>query len=154
MVYENMPMGAAVGMVMATDEDGDTLTYSDDSDYFDVDDMGHITTTMMLDHEAMASHTVTVTATDDGGGTTTASTVTIAVGDMYPGCTVEGNNGQTNDCEILLGAKDTLMGEDATRMLNWSEDTPIAELVRREETVRFGARGMVVPPWREREGRD
>ena len=49
-------------MVMATDEDGDTLTYSDDSDYFDVDDMGNITTTMMLDHEAMASHSVTVTA--------------------------------------------------------------------------------------------
>ena len=46
---------------------------------------------------------------------------------MYPGCTVEGNNGQTNDCEILLGAKDTLMGDDATRMLDWSEDTPIAD---------------------------
>ena len=46
---------------------------------------------------------------------------------MYPGCTVMGNNGQTNDCEILLGAKDTLMGDDATRMLNWSEDTPIAD---------------------------
>ena len=80
--------------------------------------------------------------------------VTIAVGDMYPGCTVMGNDGQTNDCEILLGAKDTLMGEDATRMLDWSEDTPIARLGRREETVRFGARGMVVPPWRELEGRD
>ena len=47
-----------------TDEDGDTLTYSDDSDYFDVDDMGNITTAMMLDYEAMTSHTVTVTATD------------------------------------------------------------------------------------------
>ena len=56
MVYENMYVGAAVGMVMATDEDGDTLMYSDDSRYFDVDDMGNITTTMMLDHEAMASH--------------------------------------------------------------------------------------------------
>ena len=40
------------------------LTYTDDSMYFAVDDMGNITTTMMLDHEAMASHTVTVTATD------------------------------------------------------------------------------------------
>ena len=52
MVYENMDAGAEVGMVMAMDE-GDTLTYSDDSMYFDVDDMGNITTAMMLDHEAM-----------------------------------------------------------------------------------------------------
>ena len=39
---------------MATDE-GDVLAYSDDSDYFAVDDMGNITTTMALDHESMAS---------------------------------------------------------------------------------------------------
>ena len=125
MVYENMYAGAAVGMVMATDEDGDTLTYTDDSMYFDVDDMGNITTTMALDHEAMASHTVTVTATDDRDGSDSID-VTIMVGDMYPGCTVMGNNGQTNDCEILLGAKDTLMGDDATRTLDWSEDTSMA----------------------------
>ena len=124
MVYENMDAGAAVGTVEATDEDGDTLTYSDDSGYFDVDGSGNITTTMMLDYESAASHTVTVTASD--GEDDASIAVTIAVGDMYPGCTVMGNNGQTNDCEILLGAKDTLMGEDATRMLDWSEDTPIA----------------------------
>ena len=125
MVDENMPMGAEAGMVMATDEDGDTLTYTDDSMYFDVDDMGNITTTMALDYEAMASHTVTVTASD--GEDTATIDVTIAVGDMYPGCTVMGNNGQTNDCEILLGAKDALMGDDATRMLDWSEDTSIMD---------------------------
>ena len=65
MVYENMYAGAAVGTVTASDEDGDTLTYSaDDSGYFDVDNDGNITTAMMLDHEAMPSHTVTVTASD------------------------------------------------------------------------------------------
>ena len=64
MVYENMDVGSAVGMVEAIDE-GDTLTYSDDSDYFAVDDMGNITTTMALDYETATSHTVTVTATDD-----------------------------------------------------------------------------------------
>ena len=32
--------------------------------YFDVDDMGNITTAMMLDYEMMMSHTVTVTASD------------------------------------------------------------------------------------------
>ena len=50
--------------------------------------MGNITTTMALDHEAMASHSVTVTATD--GEDTDTIDVTIAVGDMYPGCTVDG----------------------------------------------------------------
>ena len=125
MVYENMDAGAEVGMVMATDE-GDTLTYSDDSDYFAVDDMGNITTAMMLDFESMASHMVMVTATDDEEASDSIM-VTVNVEDMYPGCTVEGNNGQTNDCEILLGAKATLMGDDATRMLDWSEDTPIAK---------------------------
>ena len=126
MVYENMDAGTEVGMVMATDEDGDTLTYSDDSGYFDVDDMGNITTTMMLDYEAMASHMVTVTASD-GDRTQRQHRGDDRGRDMYPGCTVEGNDGQTNDCEILLGAKDTLMGDDATRMLDWSEDTPIAD---------------------------
>ena len=60
-------MGTSVGTVTATDDAGEVLTYSDDSDYFDVDGSGNITTTMMLDHEAMASHTVTVTATDGRG---------------------------------------------------------------------------------------
>ena len=79
-VDENMDAGAAVGMVEAIDE-GDTLTYSDDSVYFDVDDMGNITTTMMLDHEAMASHMVTITATDSDGATDTIM-VTIMVTDV------------------------------------------------------------------------
>ena len=40
MVDENMPMGTDVGMVMATDEPtDDTLTYSVDSMYFDIDEM-------------------------------------------------------------------------------------------------------------------
>ena len=59
---------------------------------------------MALDYEAMSSHTVMVTANDDRDEDNTATiTVTIAVGDMYPGCTVADNNGRTNDCEILLG---------------------------------------------------
>ena len=38
-----------------------------DSTYFDVDDMGNITTTMMLNYEEMSSHTVTVTASNSEG---------------------------------------------------------------------------------------
>ena len=67
MVDENMPAGTNVGdPVTATDEGDDddgTLAYSlsgDGAMYFDIDDMGQISTEMMLDHEAMASHMVTV----------------------------------------------------------------------------------------------
>ena len=102
MVYENMDAGAEVGTVTA-DDPGDTLTYTDDSMYFDVDGMGNITTTMMLDHEAMASHTVIITATDSDDATDTLD-VTINVEDMHPDCTVMDNNGLTNDCEALLDA--------------------------------------------------
>ena len=120
MVAENYAAGASVGMVMATDADDDDLTYSDDSMYFDVDDMGNITTTMMLDYEMMMSHTVTVTASD--GEDSDTIMVTVMVDDMYPGCTVAGNNGLTNDCEALLDAKDALGGS-----LNWDEDMAIAD---------------------------
>ena len=117
MVYENMYAGAAVGTVTA-DDPGDTLTYTDDSVYFDVDDMGNITTTMMLDHEAMASHMVTITATDSDGATDTLD-VTINVGDAHPDCPVMADNmGLTNDCEALLDAKGDLGGD-----LNWDTDT-------------------------------
>ena len=43
--------------------------------------------------------------------------MTIAVGDMYPGCTVADNNGLTTDCEVLLAASETLGGS-----LDWSDD--------------------------------
>jgi hypothetical protein len=88
MVYENMAAGTDVGTVTATDE-GDVLAYTDDSDYFAVDGDGNITTTMMLDHEAMDSHMVTVTATAADGSTDSIA-VTVTVGDAHPGCTVAG----------------------------------------------------------------
>ena len=115
-VDENMAAGTSVGSVSALHAE----SYSDDSDYFDVDGMGNITTTMMLDHEDMASHMVTVTATGPDGSTASIA-VTVSVGDMYPGCTVAGNNGLTADCEALLDSKDALKG--AGTALNWSEDT-------------------------------
>ena len=129
MVYENMDVGSAVGTVTATDGVG----YSDDSDYFDVDDMGNITTAMMLDYESMTSHTVTVTATDVDASTDSIA-VTVNVGNVEEcedaGATAvadTSNAGAMADCEALLASRDALMGEDATRMLNWSADTPIAE---------------------------
>ena len=47
---------------------------------------------------------------------------------MYPGCTVDRTNaGQSTTARSCWARWTTLMGADATRMLNWSEDTPIAD---------------------------
>ena len=113
-VAENTPVGTAVGTVTAIDGE----SYSDDLDYFDVDNMGNITTAMMFDYEgADTSFTGTVTATG-GDGSTDTITVTVTVGDMHPGCTMADNMGLTNDCEALLDAKGDLGGS-----LNWDTDT-------------------------------
>ena len=79
-VAENTAAGMPVGApVAATDADNDTLTYTlSGSAYFAIDNDGQITTTMMLDHEDMDSHEVTVMA-DDGNDGTDTITVTIMV---------------------------------------------------------------------------
>ena len=123
-VDENAPAGTPVGAVEATDDDpGDSVTYSDDSVYFDVDSSGNISTTMMLDHEERSTRTVAVTATD--GKDIAVISVSVTVNDAHSGCTDVGNIGLTNDCEALLDAKETLEGGGSP--LNWSADTDIAE---------------------------
>ena len=120
-VDENMYAGAPVGdAVTATDEDsGDSLTYSlSETGYFEIDaGSGQITTTMMLDYEAMSTHMVTVTATDEEGATDSVD-VTINV-EQRPrtGCDTAGNMGLVNDCEALLDSEDALGGS-----LNWADD--------------------------------
>ena len=123
-VAENAAAGTSVGMVMASDEDGDDLTYEVDSMYFDVNDDGQIMVAegAMLDYEMDDMHSVTVTASD---GTDEATIdVTIMVTDMYPGCGTQGGDAANmylnNDCEALLDSKDALGGS-----LNWSENTAI-----------------------------
>ena len=134
MVDENMPVGTDVGMVMATDEDGDPLTYSVDSMYFAIDDMsGQITTAMSLDHEAMSSHTVTVTADDDQDKDNTATiTVTIMVNDVPEGACAGGaavadmtNTGLLADCDALLNIMGDLVGDGTAP--NWSADLAMSE---------------------------
>ena len=128
-VDENMYAGAAVGDPVTAMDAGDTVTYTlSGSTYFGIDgSSGQITTTMVLDHEVMSTHTVTVTASDEEGATDTVN-VTINVNDAHPGCTYlvpdtrELILGLTNDCEALLDAKEDLGGD-----LNWSGDTHIGE---------------------------
>ena len=83
MVEENQEAGTAVGdPVTAFDVEGDTVTYSMESMYFEIDGEGQITTTMKLDYEAMASHTVTLTASNGEGSDSIE--VTIIVIDNTP----------------------------------------------------------------------
>ena len=84
-VDENLAAGTLVGTVSAGDPDaGDSWTYgiTDASGNFTIDpNSGEIRTTGALDHEAQDSHTVTISATDAGGLTTT-QTVTLNVNDI------------------------------------------------------------------------
>ena len=122
-VDENLYAGAAVGDPVVADDPGDTVTYSiEGSTYFGIDaSSGQITATMMLDEEAMSSHSVTVTATDSEGETDSVA-VTINVNDSQEGCDTVGDIGLVNDCEALLDSKDALGGS-----LNWADDTAMSE---------------------------
>ena len=86
-VAENSAAGTDVGLpVTATDDDGDTLTYTlegTDAASFDIDaSTGQILTKsgVTYDHEAKSSYSVTVKADDSNGGTDTIA-VTINVTD-------------------------------------------------------------------------
>ncbi|RKU22986.1 hypothetical protein C6499_19315 [Candidatus Poribacteria bacterium] len=85
MVEENTAAGMAIGdPVMATDDDGDDITYSlggVDMASFAIDTAtGQLKTMADLDYEAQASHTVMVTASD--GTLMSSVTVTITVTDV------------------------------------------------------------------------
>ncbi len=133
MIEENMEVGSNVGdPVVATDQDGDELTYSiSESMYFEIDPAtGQITTTAVLDYEAIDSHEVTVTVSDVEA--TGEVAVTIGVIDVEESACVLGgaiasdaSTGLDNDCLTLLEIRDDLVGEGTE--LNWSAETPMSE---------------------------
>ena len=105
-VEENQEVGTAVGdPVTAFDVEGDTVTYLMESMYFEIDGEGQITTTMKLDYEAMASHTVTVT-TSNGEGSDSIE-VTIMVIDntppAFPSATANRNVEESQDAGTAVG---------------------------------------------------
>ena len=82
-VAENATTGGAVGTVTANDPEEDTLTYAitagNIGNAFTIGDRtGEITVAAGLDHEAIPSYTLTVTA-DDGDATTTTPSVSVTV---------------------------------------------------------------------------
>ena len=82
-VAENLAAGATIGdPVLATDEDGDTLEYSiasSNTDIFGVDsNSAQLSTKALFNHEERSSYSVTLSVTDNKGGTNgTFVTVTI-----------------------------------------------------------------------------
>ena len=127
-VTEDAEVGDDVGTVTATDADADdTLTYSitagNDDGKFNIDgSTGEITVAGTLDRETKDEYTLTVLASDSNGETATA-TVTITVVDAACSGGVAGpdpddNPGLVGDCQVLMGAMDTLIGTGTTT-LNW-----------------------------------
>ena len=85
-VAENTAAGTAIGdPVMATDADGETLSYTlggDDAGSFDIDgDSGQIMTSAALDYETKSEYMVTVTAADGTATDDASIAVTITVTD-------------------------------------------------------------------------
>ena len=90
-IAENTAAGVNIGnAVLATDEDGDTLTYSlggDDAASFSiVSTTGQLTTSGPLDHETEGSYSVIVNVSDSAGGSDSI-TVTITVTDANDAAT-------------------------------------------------------------------
>ena len=89
-VAEDAPPGTAIGApVAATDDDGDTLTYSlsgTDAGSFAIDAAtGQLRTSAALDHETKPSHSLTVEVSDGrGGADAIAVTVNVTDGDEPP----------------------------------------------------------------------
>ena len=107
-VNENVAIGASVGEpVMATDANGDTLTYTlggADAASFGIDATGQITANAALDYETKSSYSVTVTATDPSGGSDSID-VTITVTDV------------DEDGTVTLSAASAMVGEELTASL-------------------------------------
>ena len=85
-IAENAPAGTNIGnAVAATDDDGDTLTYTlggTDAAAFDIESTtGQLKTKATLDFETKSSYTVVVSVSDSKGGTDSI-TVTINVTDL------------------------------------------------------------------------
>ena len=125
-VPENSPAGTSIGdPVTATDDDGDTLTYTlegDDAASFAIDaSTGQITTIsgVTYDHEAKSSYLVTVKADDGKEGT---DTIIIAIGltdvDEPPSApaapTVEAVSGATDNLLVSWTAPDNTGKPDIT----------------------------------------
>ena len=134
-VLENTPAGGNVGRpILATDADGDTLTYkvggADAAAFTIATTTGQLVTSAALDHETRSSYSVTVMA-DDGHGGTDSIDVTIDVTNVdEPGAVT------------VSGANAPFVGSDLTASLS-DPDGGITSTVWQWERAEDG----VTPVW-------
>ena len=128
-IASNAATSTAVGAVSATDPDtGDTVSYSitegnEEGKFAIGSSTGEVTVAGALDPEAVAFYVLTVEASDENGGTATATVgISLILAECSNGTVVlrPGDNpGLVRDCSLLLAARDTLAGDGS---LNWSAD--------------------------------
>ena len=138
-VPENLAEGENIGgPVVAEDAEDDTLTYAlggvDAASFDIVASSGQLQTKAALDFETKFSYTVTVSVHDGqdadwNADTTSDATVTVTITVTGVTCLSGGavadpanNPGLAADCEVLLAAKETLVG---TATLDWAASVPI-----------------------------
>lgn len=107
-IFENTEIGTRVGMLSATDPEGNAVTYSligNPGGYFSLAPDGKITLAKALDYEKIQSHTLTVQAADSSGHVF-SQLITIAVGDE-----LEARSGSARN-DVLRGnvGRDKLSG--------------------------------------------
>ena len=137
-VRDDAASGANIGgPVRATDADaGDTITYSlegtDAASFAIVASSGQIQVRAALNASTKSTYSVTVRATDSGGGSATiAVTITVTARPATFGCATLGavsdtsNTGLVSDCEALMASRNILEG--STGRLNWTPSRPINE---------------------------
>jgi len=116
-----------IGSVVATDPDGDTLTFSiTDSELFVISDAGVLTLAegKTLDFETETSHSVTVSVTD--GEEIVEATITITVEDVYeniaddPASFVTTWKTEVDDEEVIVGANPEY---DYDFIIDWGDGT-------------------------------
>ncbi|MDC0547979.1 hypothetical protein OAO16_03370 [Opitutales bacterium] len=71
-VFENQPAGTTVGRLLAEDPDGNELLFSVDSQNFTIEQNGTLRTARSFDHELGPGLSVTLTATDPRGASSSA----------------------------------------------------------------------------------
>ena len=131
-VDENTEAGMDIGVrVTATDNDGNTITYTlggTNADHFDIDEAtGQLMTSGALDYESKSSYSVTVTATDDDPTKrlSDVTTVTINVTNVE------------EDGAVALSSHSPVVGGEVTATLS-DPDGGITSLVWTWETSSNG----------------
>ncbi|NWK55283.1 cadherin domain-containing protein [Verrucomicrobiaceae bacterium N1E253] len=115
-VAENLAPGTSVASVVASDPDaGDALSYTISSgntgNAFAIDSLGNITTAAALNFEAISNYLLTVTVTDSGSLSDTA-TINVTVNDLNEAPVANDTSGSIAEDAAIGSAVATVMGSD------------------------------------------